>query len=99
LDLNQLSKMAKVALICTVLVACVATTVFGKVIITRADVETNKDYVTSSIVVKNKTDGTFVDVTVDMHRSIDGKVQVSVCRFCSITAIQCLHSPVEHGNV
>jgi P pilus assembly chaperone PapD len=70
--------MNKASLICVVLLACAATTAFGKVIITRADVETNKDYVTSSIVVKNKTEGTFVDVNVDMHRSMDGKVLVSI---------------------
>jgi hypothetical protein len=50
---------------------------FSKVIITRADMETNKEYVTSSIMVKNKTDGTFLDISVDMHKNIDGKVLVS----------------------
>jgi hypothetical protein len=50
----------------------------AKVVITRADAETNKDYLTMSIVVNNKTDGTFVDMSVDMHKDLNGKILVSL---------------------
>jgi Protein of unknown function (DUF1091) len=63
---------------CLFLVTVFASQALGKVIITRADVEANHDYATASINVKNKTDGTFVDISLDVNKQIDGKIQVSI---------------------
>jgi Protein of unknown function (DUF1091) len=49
----------------------------AKVVITRADAVSNKDYTNIDITVINKTEGTYVDVTVDLYKNIDGKVYVS----------------------
>jgi Protein of unknown function (DUF1091) len=67
--------------------ALLASVANAKVVITRADAVSNKDYTNIDIKVINKTEGTYVDVTVDLYKNIEGKMFVSFEIFKKIGGI------------
>jgi hypothetical protein len=48
----------------------------AKIIITRADVHANEDFLTYTIDVKNTTTGTYLDINIDITKPVDGIVLV-----------------------